>query len=400
MRRPILLGMLGILALGAVGGGFYAGRLTAPKPQPPKQAKQQGSPPGQVTLSPQAQGNIGLRTVAVVRRRIDPRLTATGIVAADQLRSVQLRALGGGRVLSVAVQPGDRVHRGQVLMTYDDLALARLRMQQSAAQAALGQAKVAAQSAEDAYARGRALAGQTVAAAEVERRRAAAAQARAQVATEQATISDLGKQVSQYGTKATQPGGGTAVVAPFDGFVLTSAAASGDVLQAGQIVVQVADLSTVWVLVQVYQNDVQKVLLGGTAMIRVTGLPGQLFEGHVSSIGHALDPRTGAVQVRCDVANPNQILRIGMFATADLPTSEGRDALVVPAAAVQRISDQPVVFVRQAADKFMRHGVQLGVQTKDFDEIRQGIHVNDAVVTTGSFQLKAQALQSELGAGS
>ncbi len=117
----------------------------------------------------------------------------------------------------------------------------------------------------------------------------------------------------------------------------------------------------------------------------MTGLGKVVFQGTIANVSHTVDPRTETVQVRCDIANSDQVLRIGMFATAELPTRGERQALVVPAAAIQAIDDKAVVFVQTAADTFMRHGVETGIETPDLVEIRQGIDPGARVVLKGSF---------------
>lgn len=397
LRRPLLLGA-GALCLCAV---FLAGRLTRPDaPDKPAAPPAAAAPPGQVTMGAQAQRNVGLEVLAAVPRELQRRLAAPAVVAADATRTAQLRPLGRGRVLRVAVAPGDAVTRGQVLLTYDDLTLSDLRLQQSSARAARAQADAAAATARDAYARGRALQGVVVPLAEVEHRRAMLAQAQAAVETQQATLADLSRRMAQFSPAGPgAPPGASAVLAPSEGYVLSTGVAPGDVVDPAQVVATVSDLSEVWVLAAVYQDEVGLVQAGGPATFRVSGLPGRVFEATVASVGRELNPRTGAVQVRCDVANPDRALRLGMFAQAELPTTRTSRTLTVPAAAVQQIDGHPVVFVRTGPETFERHGVELGLQTPEFDEVKSGIAPGDEVVTTGSFVLKSDVLQSQLGAG-
>ena len=399
MKRSLVVGAAMLSAATLCGGAFYLGRATLPDP-PDKHAEAPPQPPaGQVRLSPEAQRNIGLIVATAVQRPIERRLSATGTIAADQTRSVRLRTLGRGRVLATSVHAGDPIHKGQVLITYEDLGLVDLRTRQTSTRAALVQATAAASVARDAYARGRALSGETVSVGEVQRRRAAAAQAAAELATQRALLQNLQQQIGQFGA-STPDGRGTTIAAPFDGFVTTANVAPGDMLDAGQAVMAVADLSHVWLLVNVYQDDVQQVREGGTATVRVTGLGKAMFRGTIANVGRTVDPRTETVQVRCEIANPDQVLRIGMFATAELPTRGERQALVVPAAAIQAIDDKPVVFVQTASDTFMRHGVETGIETPDLVEIRQGIDPGARVVLKGSFELKSEILRQQLGSGS
>jgi cobalt-zinc-cadmium efflux system membrane fusion protein len=398
MRRNLLYVVVALVAASALGGIFYLGRATVPVASEQHAEAAPKPPDGQVKLTPEAQRNIGLAVSAAVQRPIERRLSATGTIAADQGRLVRLRALGRGRVLDAPVHAGDPIRKGQLLITYDDLSLMDLRTRQASVQAALAQANTTATATRAAYVRSRALAGETISVGEVERRRAVAAQATAEVATQRAQTENIQRQIAEFGAN-TPDGRGTTIAAPFDGFAIVANVAPGDMLDVGQEVMDVADLSSVWLLVNVYQDDVQQVRQGGTAMIHVTGLGGAVFAGIVTNVGHALDPRTAAVQVRCTIDNPGQLLRIGMFATADLPTRGERQALVVPASAIQKIDDKPVVFVQTADDVFMRHNVETGIETPEFVEIKQGIDPGARVVVHGSFELKSEILRQQLGSG-
>ncbi len=171
---------------------------------------------------------------------------------------MRLRTLGRSRVLATSVHAGDPIHKGQVPITYEDFSVIDLRTRQSSTRAALVQATAAASVARDAYARGHVLSGETVSVGEVQRRRAAAAQAVAEVATQHALLQNLQQQIGQFGA-STPDGRGTTIVAPFDCFVTAANVAPGEMLDAGQVVMEVAELSNVWLLVNVYQDDVQQV---------------------------------------------------------------------------------------------------------------------------------------------
>jgi cobalt-zinc-cadmium efflux system membrane fusion protein len=397
----VALALVGVIALG---GMFTAGRLTATHPDKPAATSSHGSAPGEgknkdLTLGEEARRDLGLTLASVVRSRLQTHLTATAIVAADQQRSATLRPLGRGRVRSVSVRPGDAVRKGEVLITYDDQSLADLRMQMSTADASLAQANAGAVAARDAYARGRALQGTVLAASEVERRRAALAQAQAAVVTQMATKLDLRRRMALLSPgSGSGPGSGgvSTLVSPLDGYVLNVSVSSDDMIEAGRALLTLANLDDVWVLSSVFQQDVQRIDPGGRAVVTVPGLPGRVFEAEVQDIGRMLDPRTGAVQVRCVVANPDRVLRIGMLASAQLPTRDATDALTIPTKAVQQIDGKPVVFVSVAIGKYRKQQIETGLQTSDRVVVRRGLKAGDQVVAQGSFALKSQTLQSEI----
>ena len=377
---------------------FAAGRMSvATRGKPADAASQAGTPSNnEVSLGDEARREIGLTLASAKRSRLQGHLAVTATVSADQERSATLRPFGRGRILTVLVRPGDEVRRGEALVTYDDLSLSELRAQMAGAQAMQSQADASALAAREAYVRGRALQGTVLAASEVERRHAALVQANGAVATQRATLLDLRRRMTLFTPDGNQPPGVSAVIAPLDGYVLSVGISPGDMVEAGRAMVTLADLSDMWVLASVFQNDVQRIEPGGAAIITVAGLPGRVFQASVADIGRTLDPRTGAVQVRCVVANPDRNLRIGMLANAQLPTGGGTDAITIPAAAIQQIDGKPTVFISLGDGKFRRQRVEIGLQTPDRVVVRDGLKEGEQVATRGSFALKSQALQSEI----
>ena len=405
--RARIIGLSALVAAG-LAGAFWAGHASAPAPaggKTPGSGQEHRPPPGQVSLDLQAQRDIGLQTATASRRTIARRIEVPAVIAADEQRLVRLRPLGRGHVLSVAVHPGDAVRRGQVLLTYDDVTLGDLHTRLAAAHAALAQAQAQATMAREALARGKALAGTVVARGEVERRRALVSQAQAGLQDQRAGIADLERRLHQYGVQyQTAATSVAALVAPLDGVVLQASAAPGDLVEAGQALLTVVNLDRLWVVASLFQDQAALVEPGGEASVTVPGLAGQdsgtrVLAARIASVAAAFDSRTGALQVRCDIDNPGHDLRIGMFVQASLPTTATAQALVVPEAAVQRIDDHPVLFTRTGAGTFQQHKVRLGVQTADFVEVQDGLRPGDEVVTTGSFVLKSERLQDELGSG-
>ncbi|WP_171034032.1 efflux RND transporter periplasmic adaptor subunit [Lichenicoccus roseus] len=407
LARTRVIG-LSALAVAGLAGAFWAGHAIAPAPAPGKPqaaGQERHAPPGQVKLDLQAQLDIRLRTAVATTREIARRIEVPAVIAADEQRLVRLRPLGRGHVLSVAVHPGDAVRRGQVLLTYDDVTLGDLHMRLATARAVLAQAQAQATTARLSLARGQALAGTVVARGEVDRRRALLGEAQANLQSQRAAIADLELRLRQYGVRYQDSAASVAsLVAPLDGVVLQAAAAPGDLVEPGQALLTVVNLDRLWVVASLFQDQASMVQPGGEASVTVPGLPGQasgarVLPAHIESVAGAFDSRTGALQVRCDIDNPSHDLRIGMFVRAALPTTSSARAVVVPEAAVQRIDDHPVLFTRTGPETFQQHRVRLGVQTADFVEVQDGLHAGDEVVTTGSFVLKSERLQDELGSG-
>ena len=152
----------------------------------------------------------------------------------------------------------------------------------------------------------------------------------------------------------------TAIRAPFAGVVIAVDAAPGETIGPDSQLFHVADISEVWVQAEVYEKDLGRIQLGRSASIKVDTYPDREFLGRVSYIGDILDPQTRTVKVRCDLSNPDSLLKLDMFATVLLPTTFNKDALAIPAEAIQQIEGRNVVFVRTGATTFERKNVEIG----------------------------------------
>jgi cobalt-zinc-cadmium efflux system membrane fusion protein len=189
-----------------------------------------------------------------------------------------------------------------------------------------------------------------------------------------------------------------AILAPFDGAVLAIGATPGELVDTGREIFALADLSTVWVQADLPERELGAVRPGAAVSIAVEAYPGRRFPGRVAYIADQLDPRTGTAKVRCEIPNPDRTLKVNMFAIVEIEASLGRDGLVVPDAALQRMDDQPVVFVRLAENRFARRDIRPGLRQDGLLEVAEGLEADEVVVAEGSFRLKALLLHSRFGA--
>jgi cobalt-zinc-cadmium efflux system membrane fusion protein len=187
-----------------------------------------------------------------------------------------------------------------------------------------------------------------------------------------------------------------AVVAPFDGIIHAIGAVPGELVDTTRQLFSLADLSTVWVYVDVAEQDLGAVKVGEDVSLSVVAYPGRVFAGRVAYIPDQIDPRSGTARVRCEVPNPDGALRANMFAMADIKSPLGRDGIMVPDSALQEIDGKSVVFTRGAPGHFDRHVVRLGLRSGGFTEIVEGLAAKATVVTDGSFWLKAALTQSSI----
>ncbi|MBK8148501.1 MAG: efflux RND transporter periplasmic adaptor subunit [Acidobacteria bacterium] len=184
-----------------------------------------------------------------------------------------------------------------------------------------------------------------------------------------------------------------AVTAPISGTVTSRTANPGEVVEANKELARVTDLSEVWVVAQVFEQQLPRLAVGSGASVTVEAFPDKLFRGRVAYIDPKLDEATRTAQVRVELANPERILKLGMYvrvAFGALGDAE-RTMPVVPASAVQNIGGRQIVFVAtEDKSKFELRAVRLGPETNGRMTVLEGLQVGDRIVTEGSFMLRAE----------
>jgi len=186
--------------------------------------------------------------------------------------------------------------------------------------------------------------------------------------------------------------------APFSGTILESNAIQGDYVQPETILYRLANLSTLWVMADVYERDVAKVRDGQVAEITTTAYPDEIFKGKVAVIGDVLDEKTRTFKVRIDAENSQGKLKPEMFVRISIIASNEK-VLAIPITTVLLDGEERIVFVSQDDQTYWRRAVKLGRETDGWAEVINGLTAGEMVVTEGNFLLKSELLKSKLGAG-
>ncbi len=358
-------------------------------------------PPGEdnvVTLDADGQRRLGLTFGQSEIRRIVLPVRAPGVVAFDERRVTHLKPRTSGRVLSLAVQPGDRVTAGQTLATLDAAGVLDARNGLAAAQASLGEAQATEKVAEINLKRGSDLVRiGGVAQAEVDRRQVDLAKAHAATLSAKAQVDLYRAQYERLAPAAGETPGISAIVSPIDGVVTMAGITLGEVVDTNRDAFTVADPSRIQVLANLYGHDIASVKAGDRATVEAPVTAHPRFEGRVRSVNAAIDPLTNTAPARIEIANPDGSLRANMFVSVEIAADLGRDGVTVPAASIQHTEGGPVAFVRTGDDRFEKRDLTLGIQRADWVEVKAGIQAGDAVATQGSFGLKAIMLRALLG---
>jgi cobalt-zinc-cadmium efflux system membrane fusion protein len=193
-------------------------------------------------------------------------------------------------------------------------------------------------------------------------------------------------------------GGRYTLVAPFDGTVTAREAVAGRAVAAEDALVEVADVRTLWAVLDVPEEHARSVRAGQKVTVRVDG-SGEVREARVARVAASVDPRTRTVRVRVDLPNADRTLRAGSFVRGTIEVSSARRALLVPRDAVQRAQEHDLVFVRTAPGQFDPVAVRVGARTAADVEVVEGLAPGAEVVTTGAFVLKTELLKDSIGAG-
>lgn len=299
-------------------------------------------------------------------------LTATGTVAPDVSREVPVISLANGRVVEIKARLDDNVKKGQLLFSVQSPDVTNAFGAYLKAVNDEHLADKAFTRTQDLYQHG------AVSQAMLEAAENASNDAKADLEAAESQLKILG-------VDKDHPNSVVHVYAPVTGVIvaqnITNAAAAGVQLSGSASAFTIADLSHVWVLCDVYENDIPKLQVGQMAHIRVDAYPDKPLTGRISDIGPVLDPSIRTAKVRIEIENPG-ILRLGMFVNATFSSLKKATYAAVPAQAVLHLHDHDWVFVPVGNNQFKRTEVRTGsMLSGNQQQILSGIAPGQQVVT-------------------
>ncbi|MGB9233462.1 MAG: efflux RND transporter periplasmic adaptor subunit [Terriglobales bacterium] len=308
--------------------------------------------------------------VTAIEHKAVAALNVTGVVQPDIARAVPVISLAAGRVVEVKARLGDQVKKGQLLLRVrsNDVAGAYQSYLK-----AVNDERLAHQQLERAqilYDKG------AVAKSALEAAEAAAADAKVDLDT--AT-----EQLHLLGIDKDHPSGIVDVVAPISGVITDQQVTNASGVQglSGPNPFTISDLSYVWIICDVYENDLDAVRVGDSADIRLNAYPGKVLKGRVDNILPTLDPTMHTGKVRIEVANQG-LLRIGMFATATFYGKQPETRAAIPAAAILHLHDREWVYAPIGSGHFKRLEVVTGAMLPgNMQEVTSGLKPGDQVVS-------------------
>jgi len=338
-----------------------------------------------VTLTRDAVERAGIEVTGVVTAAGADHVRLPGVVEPNAYRQVAVTSLVSGRVVRVSAQLGDRVRRGQALAQIYSPELADARTKYIAAKAMLEAHDRERQRTQKLVEIGAA------SRQELERIHAEHAAQTAEVESARARLQLLGAAGSDPAAD-TADGATVTVAAPIDGVVTDRLANSGLNVDPTVKLLTIVDLSNVWIVADVYENDLSRVRQDAPARVTAAAYPGLSLRGRVSYIDPQLNPSTRTARARIEVANPRGEWRFGMFTDVSIETGQSAPVMSVPKSAIQNVADRQVVYVTIPGDstKFIERVVRLGTASDDVVEVVSGLDARDIVVSKGSFFLRAE----------
>jgi membrane fusion protein, heavy metal efflux system len=335
---------------------------------------------------------IGLKTSVAEETPVLVDLVLNGEVTANQDRTIEVLPRTAGIVRDVIKNLGDHVTANEQLAIIESRELADAVASYLAAQSKSELAQNQAQRDENLW---RQKIGseqdyltskQAATAAEIELR-----------AVEQKLVL-LGmdpRTLREHSAESSEPAR-VPVLAPFDGTIIEKKVAIGDQVNDQTPLFRIANLDKVWVIANVFEQDMGKVAVGQTATVTLRAYPDRTFEGKVTWVSEVLDEKTRTLSARIELDNRGHLLKPGSFARVVIKIPTNEKGVAVPASAVQYQKSESIVFVDAGDGRYERREVKLGAAAQDAVEVVDGLKPGETIVTDGSFLLKSELDKSNL----
>jgi len=346
---------------------------------------------GNVKMTAEVQKQNGVIVAAAKKQRLAGVISATGKVEANADRIAHVSPRISGKIVAVKASLGDSVASGQTLVTLDSVELGEAlnRYHQSRTRLALAQSNME---------RIKNLVEKKIAA------RKDIFQAETDFKTVQTELHTDEERLSLYGVSTSDLKGEDhkrpllPVKSPINGIITEKHAIVGELSDPSKSLYTVADLSSVWVLVDINEKDLTKVRKGQAAIVSVGAFPNLKMKGRITYIADLVDEATRTVKARIEVGNPGRKLKPEMFATVELALpADTPPVLSVPEDAMQEVEGKKVLFVTDNGTEFEPRKVELGRASGGMTEVVSGLKEGERYAAKGSFLLKSEMQKGELG---
>jgi membrane fusion protein, copper/silver efflux system len=337
----------------------YAGDTAADKDEPA----------GTVKIDPVTVQNIGVRTAVAKRRLISRHIRAVGRVDFDEERLSRLHPKTEGWIAELYIdKTGEQIKKDTILLSFYS---PQLVTSQQEYLLALNNLDLLRQSP---YAEIRDGAKQLVASAR-----------------ERLELLDVPEHQIRELEQSRKIKKNLHIHSPFDGVVINIGVREGQYVTPSTELYKIADLSRVWVIADVYENEMPWLQTGDPVDMKLAAIPGKVFTGRVGYIYPYAEAKTRTIKVRLEFANPDLLLRPDMFADVTIHAQRKFDAVVIPAEAVVRSGERDQVFIVRAPGKFEPRAVKLGVVSQGMVQVIEGVSPGEGVVTSSEFLIDSES---------
>ncbi len=346
-----------------------------------------------VTLSPEQQKSSGIEVKQVAVEDVTIPLAATAAIEINMDRSAKISPRVTGKAVRIIASQGDRIKAGQALAWLDSVELDQTWSDYIKARGKVDLARRNFQRETTLFEK-KISPEKDVLKAKQELEEA---EADSNFAKERFRL--FGIDVSQF---ESSKGNGNhpliPITSPVSGVVLEKTVTQGEMVNSEKTLFTVADLSMLWVVIDVYEKDISRLRHGTGVNVSVTAFPDKAFRGKISYIGDVVDEKTRTVKARVTIDNSSGLLKPGMFATVlTEPVGGGTERLMtVPEEAAIIEGAKRYVFIQTAPDKFKRRNIEAGRTLGDRVEVRSGLKEGEKVAVKGSFMLKSELKKGEL----
>lgn len=328
-----------------------------------------------VTLTRHQLFHIRLETAEVTESSLPIPLTLPGKLVLNERRRVEIAARLAGRVEKISAFAGERAAAGQALAQVFSQEFLAMQMEYL-----------------QAWERSRRFGDENSSPGE-------AGTAAGILLSAQKKLEATGLNEADFRRLETsrEPLGFLPVRAPFAGAVLAAEIVQGQFVHPGARLFEIADISTLWVMADIYEQDLPRIHGGMAAQVSVLSYPGEMFPAVLSEIFQVVDEKTRTVKARLEVQNPQGKLKPGMFASVHLTTDLGGNTIKAPAGAILGETERHFVFVAINDSTFEKREVRTGAETREVVEVLDGLATGERIVIRGGFFLKSELAKETFG---
>ena len=344
-------------------------------------------------------------TDMVQRRQVSIDRKATGKIAFNEDRLTPVFTPFPGRVIELSANKGDNVRAGQPLATIESPDFVAAQNDMVSARSDLTKANIGLNTAQVAEQRARRLHDQEAlstkdlqqAEADLARSQDDVRRAQAALATVENRLRLFGKDAQEIASLNERVDARVVMRAPIAGTIVDRKIGPGQYVKPDMPdpLFMISDLTTLWVLVDVFESDVAAIHLNMPVEVAVSAYPNRMFPARISFISPTVDPTTRTVRVRCLVPNPNGLLKPDMFATIKIASAGQQDVPIVPASAVVVEGNDSLVFVVDGTGRFRRRNVQVGREVEGGLIVDSGLQPGEVIATRGALLLNELSKSKE-----